>query len=320
MTEGALVRLSAEAKLTVPSAVTARTARTGRKQRIEAYSLLVLLGIIWGMAFVALKVMETYLSPVNMTLLRWLIACAAFIALAPVAGRLKTRFNIRDLPRFLIVAFTLVVCYNLALNFSEKIISAGLAGLLVALGPVFLIILSYVFTGEERRREVVLAMVLAFSGALILSFGAEGGGSDSIIGVMEAVGSALSFAVYALLSKPLVTKYGARPLTIWTGIAGTAMLLPLLSSSFFSHVQAMPPAGWMAILYLSLLSSVVGYMLFYMLLDRGLISRLSIQLYLVPVVSVIGGTVLLSEPVTVYTIGGGGMLLSAIALTSRKRK
>lgn len=61
-------------------------------------------------------------------------------------------------------------------------------------------------------------------------------------------------------------------------------------------------------------------MLFYMLLDRGLISRLSIQLYLVPVVSVIGGTVLLSEPVTVYTIGGGGMLLSAIALTSRKRK
>ncbi len=293
--------------------------RPGRYGRLETYSLLTLLGIIWGMAFVALKAMEEYLSPVNLTLLRWFIAGGVFVALLPVMGRLKTAFEIRDLPRFVVVSFAVVVCYHLLLNFSEASISAGLAGLLVSLSPIFTVLLSYGFTGEERRREVVFAVVLALTGALIL-FAGTAGGSSSFLGMLEAIGSALSFAVYAVLSKPLVNKYGARSLTVWVFIAGTVMLLPLLSGSFVSQVQKMPIAGWVAILYLSVLSSVIGYMLFYVLLERGTVSRLSIQLYLVPVVSVIGGALLLSESLTVYMIAGGVALLAAVGLSSAKPK
>src|SRR5579875_2612639 len=67
------------------------------------------------------------------------------------------------------------------------------------------------------------------------------------------------------------------------------------------------------------LSTVIGYSMFYILLSRGTVSRLSVQLYLVPVVSVIGGMVLLGEKVTAFTVLGGGIMLFAVALATRSR-
>ena len=58
--------------------------------------------------------------------------------------------------------------------------------------------------------------------------------------------------------------------------------------------------------------------MFYALVSRGAVTRLSIQLYLIPVVSVIGGTLLLNEPVTVSVLAGGGMMLAAVAVSTWK--
>jgi drug/metabolite transporter (DMT)-like permease len=53
--------------------------------------------------------------------------------------------------------------------------------------------------------------------------------------------------------------------------------------------------------------------------SRDALSRLSIQLYLVPIVSVIGGILILSESLTLFTVAGGGVMLFAIALATRTR-
>lgn len=287
---------------------------------LKAYSLLIVLSIIWGIAFVAIKAVEPVLDPVNLTLLRWLIASAGFLVIAPFLGRSKTKFERADLPRLIGVSFANVVSYHLTLNYSERTISAGLAGLIVALGPVFIFILSWIFLNERHGRNFVLIVLLAFSGAVILSIDSLFTGiANSFYGILEAVGTALSYAVFAVFSKPLVQKYGPRPFTIWAGLIGTVMLLPLLSSSFVSQVSHLPLIDWLSMLYLSLLSTVIGYMMFYTLVRRGAVSRLSIQLYLIPVISVIGGILILGETITVFTVIGGLILLSAVGLSSTKK-
>lgn len=277
---------------------------------------LVLLSIIWGIAFVAVKALEPMLTPVNLTLLRWFAASAGFLVLAPLLGKLKNKFERRDLPRFLLVSLANVVTYHLALNYSESTISAGLAVMFVALGPVFIVLLSRAFLGERPGKLITLSVALALFGGFVLYVGSQYSGSYSLPGILESLGSAVSYSVFAVFSKPLVHKYGAIPFTIWTGLIGTAMLLPLLSGSFILQVTALPVDGWIAILYLSLLSTVLGYVMFYTLVGRGMVSKLSIQLYLIPVVAVIGGVLILGETVTVFTIAGGAAMLLSVGLAT----
>lgn len=286
-----------------------------------AYALFIVLSIIWGIAFVAIKILEPFLTPVNLTLLRWLIASAGLLCLAPFVGKLNTRFERRDMPRFLLVTLANVVIYHLAINYSEKTIAPGIAGLLVATGPVFVVILSWLFIGERHTRYIFVAIGLALSGALILSFGEEfSGGVPPLAGVLGAIATAVSYAVFAVFSKPLVQKYGSRPIAVWTGLTGTVMLLPLITRGFFAQVSGLPMIGWISMLYLALLSTVGGYMIFYTLIRRSAVTKVALQLYLIPVISVIGGALILGEQVTVFTVVGGAALLSAVAFSTRSTK
>ena len=98
------------------------------------------------------------------------------------------------------------------------------------------------------------------------------------------------------------------------------MLLPLLSGSFVSQTEALSFDGWVGVVYLALLSTVFGYLMFYTLVSRGAVTRLAIQLYLAPVVSVIGGALLLGEGVTPALVTGGGLMLLAVGITTWKGK
>ena len=91
------------------------------------------------------------------------------------------------------------------------------------------------------------------------------------------------------------------------------MMLPLLSQGFVSQLVSLSLVGWASVLYLSVLSTVLGYLLFFTLVSRGAVSRLSIQLFLVPIISVASGALLLGESVTAATVVGGAMMLVAVA-------
>jgi drug/metabolite transporter (DMT)-like permease len=290
-------------------------------ESITAYSVLLVLSTIWGLAFVAIKQADAELSPVNLALLRWLVASVPFLALLPIIGRPKTRFEWRDVPRLLLVAFANVVGYHISLNYAETTLSAGLAALLISFGPIFIVILSYFILGERAGRKVLLGLVLAIAGTAVLSTSSISvNGLSSYRGIFEALITALCYALFAVLGKPLVHKYGSASTTIMAGLLGTAMMLPLLSESLVVQAEALSFYGWVSVLYLALLSTVFGYLLFYTLVSRGAVSRLSIQLYLVPVVSVVGGAVLLNEPLTIPLLLGGGMMLAAVAFSPLRGK
>jgi drug/metabolite transporter (DMT)-like permease len=291
------------------------TARTS----LVGYAGLLLLSIIWGMAFVAIKVADSQLSPVNLALLRWLIASVFFLALLPIMGKPKSKFEGKDVPRLLVVAFSNVVGYHISLNYAETSISAGLSGLLITFGPVFIVMLSALLLNEKAGPKVLLALLLAIGGAFVLSIGSVSTNDlRSLYGPAEVVLSALFYALFSVLGKPLVSKYGSAPTSIWAGLLGTAMMLPLLSTGFISQVETLGIDGWISVLYLSVLSTVLGYMLFYTLVSRKAVSKLSIQLYLAPIVSVVGGVILLGESVTAFTVVGGAMMLVAVGLATRK--
>ena len=280
--------------------------------------LLIVLSIIWGLAFVAIRRAVAELTPVNLTILRWLIVSAGFLILAPVIGRPKNPVKRKHVPTFLVVSLMSVVGYHLSLNYGETIVSAGLAGLLVSIEPIFVVLLSVIFLKEKIGSRVIMAIMLAVAGAVVLSVGADLSFSQ-ITGPLAVIFSAFAFAAYSVGSKPLVEEYGALPVAVWAAVIGTLFLLPLLSWNFVTEVRTLSPGGWLSVLFLAILSTIFANMILYSLVGSRAVSRLSVQLYLIPVVGVIGGVLLLGESLTVTTIIGAALLLSATTLVTVRR-
>ncbi|HEV2226954.1 MAG TPA: DMT family transporter [Nitrososphaerales archaeon] len=288
-------------------------------KRLTAYSGLAVLSVIWGVAFVAIREADKELSPVNLALIRWLIAAVPFLILLPIIGRPKIKFERRDVPRLLVVAVANVAGYHISLNYAETTISAGLSGLLISFSPILVIVLSFFLLHEKAGRNVLLGLAFAIAGTAILSLTSISiNDLSSFVGIIEVLSAAFSYSLFTVVAKPLVQKYGSAPVTILAGLLGTAMILPLVSGSLFSQALSLSLYGWVSVVYLSLLSTVFGYLLFYALVSRGAVSKLSIQLYLIPVVSVVGGALLLAEPVTPPVLIGGALMLTAVAVATWK--
>jgi drug/metabolite transporter (DMT)-like permease len=280
--------------------------------------LVAALSLIWGLAFVAVREADFQLSPLSIQLARWLVASAGFAVVLPFL-KPKARFEGRDAPRLLAVSLLSVVVYGTALNYSETTLSAGLAGLIVSLGPVFMAVFSVLILKERVGPRLVYALLLAVFGSVLLSVSDLRVAGSPVAGTIEAVLAALVYAGYAVLAKPLIEKYGALPVMTWSALSGTVFLLPLLSPGFVSQMSTLSLDGWASILFLGLISNVIGYTLFYTLVGRGTLSSLSVQLYLVPVVSVVGGILILGEQLTLFTVLGGAATLAAVGLSRVKK-
>jgi len=237
--------------------------------------------------------------------------------LAPVFGRPKNPIKRRHIPRILLVSFASVVGYHLSLNYAETIVSSGLAGLLISFGPIFIVLLSAVFLKEKIGNRLMLALALAVAGAVILSINTDLSFLQ-ITGPSAVVLAAFMYSIYSVGSKPLVKEYGALPIAIWVAAIGTVFTLPLLSWNFLDQVSTLSVWGWLSVLYLAVLSTVVANMILYTLISDRAVSRLSVQLYLVPLVSLAGGILLLGENFSAFTALGACFLLAGTALATHK--
>jgi drug/metabolite transporter (DMT)-like permease len=285
--------------------------------KLGSYVLLVVLSVIWGLAFVAIRRADFELSPVNLTLLRWMIVSAGFLVLYPAIVKPKSKFERKDFPRLLLVAMTSVVIYHLALNAAETTVDASLAGLLISLAPLTTVILSSVVLHEKVGRVVWVAVALAVVGAAAISSPDVSFSSGSLAGPPLVVVAALSSAVFTVASKPLVAKYGPFAIAAWSAFLGTAILLPLASQGLVAQAESLSAYGWTAVLYLAILSTVLANLIFYTLVQNTQLSKLGVQLYLVPLVSAVGGILILNEGIPATTVAGGALLLVGVALATR---
>jgi O-acetylserine/cysteine efflux transporter len=109
------------------------------------------------------------------------------------------------------------------------------------------------------------------------------------------------------------------PTAIWVAAIGTMFTLPLISWNFFAQVYTLSSVGWLSVLYLAFLSTVVANFILYTLIGTRAVSRLGVQLYLVPLVSLVGGIILLGETYTTFAVLGACLLFAAIALATHTR-
>lgn len=281
---------------------------------------LVMLGVVatWGGAFAAIKAGLDALSPWHLTLYRFAVAALPFALILAFSG--LPRFTRAEWPRVVLVSIGSVALYHFALNYGETAVTAGAASLIVATGPVWTALVSAAWLGERITRPKVAGIVVAFAGVVVLVVLGAGEtlGVRYAFGALVALAAPVTWAFVSVASKPLVAAHGPVRFSASTTLLGTLFLLPilLLGPGPLWHV---PTQVALAVLFLGILATVVGYLGFNYGLSHLTPTETMAYVYLNPAFALLWSRILLGETPGVATLAGGALVLAGVALINWRR-
>ncbi|GIH62342.1 drug/metabolite exporter YedA [Microbispora siamensis] len=268
--------------------------------------------VVWGSTYLGIAIAIQTLPPMTSGGLRF-VAAALVLGTVLLVRAVPFQMTWRQFGGAALVGLLLLAGGNGMVAVAEQHISSGLAALLVASTPLWLIVLRTVF--RDRPHVLTLAGVLVgFAGVAFLSL-RGGGASGSGVGITVVLLGSLSWSVGSFISPRIPMP--ANPFvasTVEMAVGGGALLVMGLVQGERLHVGAVSWQSWAALAYLVLVGSLVGFTSYIWLLGHAPISLVSTYAYVNPVVAVILGMAVLSEPVTAAMLVAGALIVVGVAL------
>ncbi|MBI3786947.1 MAG: DMT family transporter [Ignavibacteriales bacterium] len=267
--------------------------------------------LLWASAFAGIRVALHGYSPIELAAFRYIVASAAFGLFALIRGaRIPER---KDLLRLTIIGGLGIAVYNIALNYGEISVSAGAASFIVSTIPVFTTVFSISFLRENVKLLHWFGMAIALAGVGIIALG--GGGLRFDSGALLILVAAVSSSLYNVLQKPLLAKYGALNVVSYAMWIGTILLLPF-ASNLPKIVKNASTSETLAVIYMGIFPAAIAQLCWSYVLARTQVSRISIAIFLVPLMTIVIAFFWIGEIPTLFTVVGGAICLGGVALST----
>lgn len=275
--------------------------------------------VTWASAFVAIRHAIHGFPPASLALIRFVIASVVLAMFTLPTGRVPLRgIPRRDWMGFLLMGLITVAIYHTALNAGERTVSAGAASLLINTGPIWTALIAMAFLGERLGSRGWIGTGVAFVGAVTVSVGAAGGiRFEGDVGLILL--ASLAQAVYFVLAKNYLKRYGTLQSTCLTLWLGTLFLLPF-TFELARALRSATPAQLSSAIYLGLAPGAIGYLTWTYVLSRMPASRAASLLYLVPPLAYLIGWALLGERPDLAAFLGGVPIIAGLALVNTRGK
>ncbi|GAA0383635.1 drug/metabolite exporter YedA [Microbispora corallina] len=285
--------------------------RNGRDIRV--WLALAAVYVVWGSTYLAIKFAIETLPPLISGGLRFVAAALVLGAVLLLRrGTAPFRVTARQCGGAALVGLLLLTAGNGLVGVAEQHISSGLAALLVASVPLWLVVFRTVV--RDRPHVLTLAGVLVgFAGVAGLTLG--GGASASGVGIGAVLLASLAWSLGSFISPRIAMPedpFAASAIEMAAGGAG--MLLLALCTGERVHLTAVSASSWAAVAYLVLFGSLVAFTSYVWLLGNAPISLVSTYAYVNPVVAVVLGVIVLGEDVTTAMIVAGALIVVGVAL------
>ena len=279
--------------------------------------------IIWGSTYLAIRFAIETLPSFTMAGMRFVVAGAVLYAFGRLRGAPRPRFE--QWRSAAVVGFLLLLCGNGAVVWAEHRVPSGLAALLVGTEPLWVAVLFWLWpNGESPGRKTLLGLGIGFAGTALLAAPGELAGEaglhlPSVVLVLFACVTWATGSLYARtadLPPSAPVSAGAQMLT-----GGTALLILGLITGEPARMDlaAASLRSWGALAYLMLFGSIVAFSAYGWLVRNVRPTMVATYAYVNPVVAVLLGWLLASEPVTARTLVAAALILGAVILVSRDR-
>jgi len=265
----------------------------------------VTVALTWGMGVVFAKAAIEHFPPILLMALRFAVTTLALIwFVRPPVGQLVRIF--------FIAIISAAIQYSLTFN-GLRGLDASVASLIVQLEVPFLVLLGAVLLKEKPSVRKWLGIGLAFIGVGLIA--GEPRLTGAWISILLIVGGAFSWAIGQVMIRQLSDIDGLT-VTAWIAVFATPQLLVMSLIFESNQIEAIRSAGWVVwgtVLYLGLVMTALGYVLWYTLIRRHPLGLVAPFLLLLPVFSVLGGVLILGESLTPMTIFGGAIVIAGVA-------
>jgi drug/metabolite transporter (DMT)-like permease len=273
---------------------------------------------IWGSTYLAIRLAIATIPPLMMAGVRFLIAGTLLYSWmrlhkAPPPARIHWRSAA-------VVGGLMLMGGNGGVTWSEQRVPSGLAALLIATVPLWMAILEALRRGGTRpTRRITLGLGLGFAGIALLIGPVNLAGGERIdpMGAGVLLFAALSWACGSLYSRRAQLPAAALLGTAMEMLAGGALLLLAGAlSGEWQHLDlaAITPASLLALGYLVVMGSLLGFTAYLWLLRNTTPARASTYAYVNPVVAVFLGWALAAEPLTWQTLLAAGVIVAAVVI------
>jgi len=280
--------------------------------------------LFWGSTYLGIDIAVQSIPPALMCGLRFSVAGVVMLAVCAATGR-RILYSPRQIALAAVVGLLLLMGGNLTLSYAELSVSSGLAALIIAITPLWFLVLDSLLLGDHHisgRGKAGLA--LGIVGLFILfwpELQAGTIGHREFWSSLSLLGGSFSWALGSVLSKRWQSGIDVFSATGWQVTAAGAgnLLFALLNGD-------LPRATWTvhglsAVLYLVVCGSWIGYTAYIWLLEHVPTSKVSTYAYVNPVVAVFLGWLILHERVDRFILAGSAVVvLSVILVTSAKVK
>lgn len=284
--------------------------------RVE-WAMLGLLALIWGSAFLFIKVAVTAFDPLTYVWMRLVIAAAALALFLRIAGhRLK-------FARSVWVAVSVLALLNnvvpfLLFGWGTQHIASGLAAILQATTPIFGVLAAHVATTDERlTRNRLIGVTIGFGGvAAMIGPQIVGDGGNHLLAQLACLFASVLYALAGIFARRFKAM-GVNPMQLAAAqfIAGAILLAPV--ALLFGQSFGSLPTGWQAwgsVVTLSLVCSAFAYVIFFRLIERAGATNSLLVTLLVPPVAIIVGSIVLDEQLGLNQILGLLLIAGGLAV------
>lgn len=280
--------------------------------------------ILWGATPAATQIAVRGIDSATVGMLRTVIAA---IILLPFAILLKLP-RPKDKESWLALSVSSLagfVGYTLLFTIGLKLTATTHAALILAAAPIFTGFIG--FTIEQKWPKWIwwLGALIALAGEAIL-IGYRGGtakGAASTEGDLIVFMSVLLASAGYVAGGRLASKIGTRAATAWgISLAGVILLPILLNRLDFSQVSVTSSnlSSWLAVLYLAIFTSILGYATWYWAIDKAGVARISPLQFTQPIVSLLLAGSVLGEPITLQIVLSLLPIIAGVILTARALK
>ncbi|MGH7345075.1 MAG: DMT family transporter [Candidatus Rokuibacteriota bacterium] len=193
------------------------------------------------------------------------------------------------------------------------------AALLITVEPVAMILLSPWYLGERLSRRGAIGAALTIFGAMVLVVNGIPGVTEKLVphwsGDLVLVLAGVAYASYSLLGRRVLERHAPLTVTTRSLVWGAAALLPVAGLEWASGARPVwTAAAVTGALYLAVVITALGYVVWNWALARVPAPRAAIILNVQPIVGALLGAVLLGEPITLFTVLGGVLVVTGLAV------
>jgi drug/metabolite transporter (DMT)-like permease len=279
---------------------------------------------VWGSTYLAIRVVVSEMPPLPAACLRFGCAGAIMGSVALFVDRRHPRPTRRQVLDYAFIGVLLLCVGNGLVMWSERTVPSGIAALIVATVPVWLLLLDGLRPGGQPwTLRVWLGTAIGLLGAALVARPQGDGGRAHWIAILALQTACLAWTVGSLYAQsvprrlPLAT---AAAVEMLAGSAGLA-LASLAFGQDWSTLFTASPRAWAAVLYLVAFGSLVGFTAFAYCLNELPATTVGTYAYVNPVVAVLLGWAILDEPVTPGLVVGAALIVTSVVLTTlRKRR